>query len=121
LVEVLEYTLVFAISSGLAASGFVLLQGYYPLVSQITTRSEFSQIANSAELALVNNANKTLFVHLNSVSISCRGNLLSLSSPDASYSSALNGYCSFVTPTLKGEHHLTFIPRNGTLTLGVDR
>lgn len=86
----------------------------------MTARSEFSQIANSAEQALVNNASKTLFVNFNSVSISCRGNLLSLSSPDASYSSALNGYCNFTSPALKGQHHLTFIPMNGTLTLRVD-
>ncbi len=120
MVEVLEYTLAFAISSGLAASGFVLLQGYYPLVSQMTTRSEFSQIANMAELALLNDANKTIFVNLNSASISCKGNLLSLSSPVASYSAALNGYCSFDPVTLNGQHSLTFIANHGILTLRVD-
>ncbi len=120
MVEVLEYTLAFAISSGLAASGFVLLQGYYPLVSQMTMRSEFSQIANTAELALLNDANETIFVNLNSALISCRANLLSLSSPDASYSTALNGYCNFSSPTLNGQHSLTFIPNHGTLMLRVD-
>lgn len=120
MVEVMEYTIAFAISSGLAASGFLLLQGYYPLITQMTSRSEFSQIANTAELALLNDANKTIFVNFYSASISCSANLLSVSSPNVSYSAALNGHCSFSSPTLNGEHSLTFIAKQGNLTLRVD-
>lgn len=120
MVEVLEYILAFAISSGLAASGFLLLQGYYPLVNQITMSSQFSQIANTAELALLNDANETILVSLDSASITCRANLLSLASPDASYSTALNGHCNFSSPPLNGQHSLTFIPNHGTLMLRVD-
>lgn len=120
MVEVLEYALAFAISSGLAASGFILLQGYYPLVSQMTMRSQFSQIANTAELALLNDVNETIYVNLNSALISCRANLLSLSSPEASYSAFLNGHCNFSSQSLNGRHSLTFIPNNGSLILRVD-
>ncbi len=120
MVEILEYTLAFAISTGLAASGFMLLQGYYPLVSQMTMRSEFSQIANTAELALLNDVNETIYVNLNSALISCRANLLSLSSPYASYSTTLNGFCNFSSPSLNGRHSLTFIPNHGSLMLRVD-
>jgi len=120
LVESLEYILAFAISSGLAASGFILLQGYFPLVSQMSTRSEFSQIADAAELALVDNTNRTVIVNLNSASISCTGNLLYISSQVASYSAALNGTCSFSAHGLIGQHRLTFAPRYGSLSMRVD-
>lgn len=120
MVEIIEYALAFAVSSGLAASGLVLLQGYYPLVGQMTLRSEFSQIADSAEVALVTNSSRSLVVDLNSLSLSCEGSVISLSSGATTYSAVLNGSCDFSYPQLVAKHTLTFIPNNGVLRISVD-
>jgi hypothetical protein len=93
-VELLEYTLVFAVSVMLAGFSVLVLQNSLPSLHQTQSGAEFQEISGAAGSAAVDGTS-TITIPLSNASISCSQGVMSFHDGGLSYSSTLGYPCNF--------------------------
>lgn len=99
MVEVLEYTLVFAITALVAGFSVVVVQGSLPVIKQTEGSAELDELSGAATTAVVEGS-ATIALPLTNASLSCSSGTLSLTLQGLNYTSKIGYQCSFALPHL---------------------
>ncbi len=94
MVEIIEYTLVFAVTLSLSAFSILILGGSVPILSQSQAMAELQEISGAASLAAMR-GNATVVLPLSDASLACSQGVFDISSGGSSYSSSIGNPCSF--------------------------
>lgn len=94
MVEILEYTLVFAITALLAGFSVVAVQGSLPVLHQTQNGAEFDELSGAASSAAVVGSS-TVVIPLSDATIGCSQGVITFSSGGLNYSSQVGYPCSF--------------------------
>jgi hypothetical protein len=119
LVELVEYLLVFGVTTIVAAFSVLVFGGFVPTIHQTQDQSELDQIAGAAALA-AENGTATVVLPLTGATIQCSDGMIQLSTGGFSYSSAIGASCGFSDSGLNGLCKLVFTRSTEGVGLEVD-
>lgn len=118
MVEVLEYSLVFLVSSMFVGFSFAAFSSYSSSAVSLENRAAFSSVTAAAWDAIEHGSANVSVVFAGST-VSCSGGRLSLVSTSYSGSTVLPVGCEFSDSALNGTHNLQFVSTSSWLDLEV--
>ncbi|MDA4122960.1 MAG: hypothetical protein OK456_07265 [Thaumarchaeota archaeon] len=118
MVEILEYALVFAVTSVLAGASILVVQGALPILHQTQGHAEFDELDGAAASAALR-GNDTIVMPLAGASIACTVGVLDFSTGGLNYSSSLGYPCSFSYSGLTCTCQLVFTRESMGISLEV--
>jgi len=118
MVELLEYSLVFLVSSMMVGFSIAAASSFQGSSRGIEERAAFSGVAAAAWEA-VEHGNSSVTIMLSNSSVSCAGGELNFSSPVYSAGTDLPVGCGFGFPGLDGQRTFRFTSTGGWLELSV--
>ncbi len=116
--EILEYTLVFLVSTLFVSGSVVTYNSFSSWASGLQFHEAFSVISSLASQAMSNGSSRTT-INLPTSSIQCHGGSLTLSSKSSSLSQSFPTDCSFSFNLERGAHTLIFTQESTQLSLSV--
>ena len=117
--EILEYTLVFAVTVMLAGFSVLVLQGSLPALHQTQAGAEFQEVTGAVGSAAVDGSS-TISIPLSNASISCSQGVISFHEGGESYSSTLGYPCEFAYGGVSCLCKLVFTEESQVLELRVE-
>jgi hypothetical protein len=106
-VELIEYLLVFGVTTALAGFSLLVFGGFLPTLHETQGQAELDQIAGAAGLA-AQNGSAALVLTMDNASITCSGGVVHLSTGGETYSSSIGASCNFGASDLDGVCKLVF-------------
>ncbi|HUI85819.1 MAG TPA: hypothetical protein VLY21_01520 [Nitrososphaerales archaeon] len=116
--EILEYALVFLVSTLVASFSIGFYSTYTTAVAGSVQRADFSSLVGAA-MAAVERGNSSVTLSLDDASVSCSAGLLSYASVSYQGNSTIPTGCNFTDDHVSGTRTLTFIATGGSLRLAV--
>ncbi len=107
MVELIEYLLVFGVTTSLAGFSLLVFGGFLPTLHQTQGQAELDQIAGAAGLA-AQNGTSALVLTMDNASITCSGSVVRLSTEGSNFSTSIGAACSFSASDLNGVCKLVF-------------